>query len=676
MLASKLVFAALIATSSASGFVACASSQEESAESSHVTQALITSAAADTPIAFSSNKETSVTWTPAGVSPGHWLMASNNLDSNSGLSFWSWAYSSDYSGINWTFKNQTSPLQFGSPPTNSPSDGTAFSGWRSDPSVAGVTDSNWSNYQRAVGVNIAATVGSGGNPSDVIIALSEDSGQNWRNLQWVNDAATGGAAADMPFVFSNPQYPFDTYVSWRGGGTVGHLRQVKYTLPPASSFTPGPILNIPVASGQNGDMNRFNFGFGTLPTGCTSGGEGIFVIYTNDQSRCARSGTREPVGSPIYWNLAVYDTGAGAWLNIGPNNVFVWGTDPNFWNCAGFPLTSSQSNTMDPHIAVDPTSSNFWTIHTQTNTTTGIRAQVDSGYLTCGPGPVVNKTPLWTDPDPPCTGGCTLPDGGPIIHDDWLPSIAMSKQSGVTRVAWNWYGTRDDINNGQAAVYLAYQENGGPIATPTRLTTGAYPVNGSTTWAIGAATDPDDFKTLAANWGANSFLSVWAKDARQTVVPSFNGGFESGDLGGWLPIGAAQSVVSSSTHSGTYAAMLGNVTPTNGDSTIRQTFTTPTSATSVSFWYKMTCPDTVQFDWATATLYDTVAMTTTTVLPQTCSNNSWTQVSGNVVGGRAYTLKLVNHDDNYGADPSFTLYDDIAFSAPVGTTTLMSNLAR
>ena len=54
--AGKLVFAALIATSSASGFVACSSSQEESAESSHVTHALITSAAADTPIAFTSNK--------------------------------------------------------------------------------------------------------------------------------------------------------------------------------------------------------------------------------------------------------------------------------------------------------------------------------------------------------------------------------------------------------------------------------------------------------------------------------------------------------------------------------------------------------------------------------------------------------------------------------------------
>ena len=45
--------------------------------------------------------------------------------------------------------------------------------------------------------------------------------------------------------------------------------------------------------------------------------------------------------------------------------------------------------------------------------------------------------------------------------------------------------------------------------------------------------------------------------------------------------------------------MLGLTTATNGDSSVSQTFTAPNRATSISFWYKMTCPDTVQYEvWA------------------------------------------------------------------------------
>ena len=75
----------------------------------------------------------------------------------------------------------------------------------------------------------------------------------------------------------------------------------------------------------------------------------------------------------------------------------------------------------------------------------------------------------------------------------------------------------------------------------------------------------------------------------------------------------------------------------------------------------MHCPDTVTFDWATATLRDNTAGTTTTVLGKTCTNTgTWVQGSGTVVGGHSYTLTLTDHDDNYPGDPTYTLYDDVA----------------
>ena len=68
------------------------------------------------------------------------------------------------------------------------------------------------------------------------------------------------------------------------------------------------------------------------------------------------------------------------------------------------------------------------------------------------------------------------------------------------------------------------------------------------------------------------------------------------------------------------------------------------------------------YDWATASLRDNAAGTTTTVLARTCTaNGAWTQKSAAVTAGRSYTLTLVNHDDNYAGDPTYTLFDDVAF---------------
>ena len=86
----------------------------------------------------------------------------------------------------------------------------------------------------------------------------------------------------------------------------------------------------------------------------------------------------------------------------------------------------------------------------------------------------------------------------------------------------------------------------------------------------------------------------------------------------------------------------------------------PSGRTQLSFWYRVVCTDSVTYDWATATLRDNTAGVTTTVLPRTCSNNgSWAQRTTSVTASHSYTLTLIDHDDNWPGDPTYTLYDDV-----------------
>ena len=74
------------------------------------------------------------------------------------------------------------------------------------------------------------------------------------------------------------------------------------------------------------------------------------------------------------------------------------------------------------------------------------------------------------------------------------------------------------------------------------------------------------------------------------------------------------------------------------------------------------------YDWALATLKDNVTGVTSTLLPKTCANSTvWRQVSYDLSSnaGHSVTLTLLDHDDNYPGDPTYTLYDDVAIGAPL-----------
>ncbi len=149
-----------------------------------------------------------------------------------------------------------------------------------------------------------------------------------------------------------------------------------------------------------------------------------------------------------------------------------------------------------------------------------------------------------------------------------------------------------------------------------------------------------------------------------------NGTFEGGVLTGWTTSGTANTI-SLVPHSGTKSAQVGSALPYNGDNKLTQTFTTPAGGAVLSFWYLNACTDSVTYDWATATLKDNVTGITVTILPKTCTNDGiWQQVTSSLlVGSRSYTLTLLDHDDNAGGDPTYTLYDDVTLGTP-GTCTV------
>jgi hypothetical protein len=182
------------------------------------------------------------------------------------------------------------------------------------------------------------------------------------------------------------------------------------------------------------------------------------------------------------------------------------------------------------------------------------------------------------------------------------------------------------------------------IATTTSTPAGSYPI--TITGTAASATHTTSYTLTVTGTGSGGGVT--------------NGGFESG-LTGWTSTGTTLAITSP-VHAGSGAAQDGSTSP-SGDSTLSQTFTVPSGATHLSFWYKMTCPDTITYDWFIASLTDNTAGTTTTPRSKVCATNSaYVQVSVTVTAGHSYTLTLTNHDDNYPGDPSYTDVDDIATS--------------
>ena len=148
---------------------------------------------------------------------------------------------------------------------------------------------------------------------------------------------------------------------------------------------------------------------------------------------------------------------------------------------------------------------------------------------------------------------------------------------------------------------------------PTSVTAG-----GSSTLTVtaGAATPLGTYSLTVTGTGTTA---IRTSVVSLTVTPAnvvLNPGFETGSLSSWTLVGTTAAVTQPRT--GVYSGRAGSTVATNGDSKISQTFKVPTGATKVSFWYRISCPDTVRYDWVTATLRDTSTTKNVTILPKTC----------------------------------------------------------
>ncbi|MEV8524271.1 Ig domain-containing protein [Streptomyces sp. NPDC052000] len=225
-------------------------------------------------------------------------------------------------------------------------------------------------------------------------------------------------------------------------------------------------------------------------------------------------------------------------------------------------------------------------------------------------------------------------------------------QSTTVNTAVSLKVNASDSASGQT---LTYSATGLPAGLSINSSTGL--ISGTVT-TVGNSSVSVTAKDSTGASGSTSF--GWTVSTAGTGGVT-NGGFETGSLSGWTASGSA-TASSAAAHSGSYGAMIGSANPTN-TSSIAQTFTAPSGSSTVSFSYNVTCPDTVTYDWATATLKDNTTGTTTTVLAKTCTQGAgWKQASGSLTAGHSYTLTLTSKDDNYAGDATYTYYDDVTVS--------------
>ena len=258
----------------------------------------------------------------------------------------------------------------------------------------------------------------------------------------------------------------------------------------------------------------------------------------------------------------------------------------------------------------------------------------------------------------------TVVSEGPVTPDF---SISTSPASGSVVQGASATTTVSTTAAGGDTESVALSASGLPSGATASFSPASVTAGGSSTLSIAtSSTTPAGTYpvTVTGTGSSHTHTATYTLTVTGPVTGGItNGGFEAGSLTGWTATGPATGVTTSGPHSGTYAALLGSSSPTNGASSIAQTFTAPTGTSTLGFWYNVTCPDTVTYDWATATLKDNTTGTTTTVLAKTCvSSSGWKQVTKAITAGHSYTLTLTSKDDNYTGDPTYTKYDDVTLS--------------
>ncbi|MDG0833206.1 beta strand repeat-containing protein [Roseateles saccharophilus] len=240
-------------------------------------------------------------------------------------------------------------------------------------------------------------------------------------------------------------------------------------------------------------------------------------------------------------------------------------------------------------------------------------------------------------------------------------SIAASPSSLALAAGGSGSSTISTAVTAGSAATVALAISGLPSGATGSLSPASVTAGSSSTLTVNAGTAAPGSYTVSVT-GTEGAASH-STSVTVTIGGIVNGGFETGTLSGWTPSGAANTVVSAGCNTGSYCAQIGATTPSNGNSSLAQTFVVPSGKTSLSLFYKVSCPAVAsRYDGVTITLADLTRGRTSTLLSRTCTNTgAFAAVTGRVTAGHNYTLTVTTVDSHKAQlDLVYTLLDDVA----------------
>jgi hypothetical protein len=198
------------------------------------------------------------------------------------------------------------------------------------------------------------------------------------------------------------------------------------------------------------------------------------------------------------------------------------------------------------------------------------------------------------------------------------------------------------------------------------------PANGSATsrltfTASSTATTGTSTVTVTGTSGSTTkSTTITLTVTAQSTQLIQNGGFETGTLANWTAGGVYSPFTTTvQKHSGAYSAQLGasSGSEPNGDSSLYQTITIPSTATkaTLTFWYWPSTTDTITYDWQEAQVQNSSGATLAQILKVASNTQVWTQVTYDLTTYKGQTIRVYfnDHQDGFG-DLTYMYLDDVS----------------